>query len=201
MDRLGLDALLNAYGMTEACGSISRTEIGDPIEAHALTVGRPMPWLETRLIDGQLAIRGKPVIQGYLGDPVPAADIDAWFATGDLFESDEANRLRFKGRLKDMLTVGGFNVYPREVEEVLSRNPAVLQAQVIGIPDARLGEIPFAFVRLAPGAGATAEELHRFCDERLSGYKVPRHFQFLDQFPTNSAGKVEKYRLRELVLP
>jgi acyl-CoA synthetase (AMP-forming)/AMP-acid ligase II len=95
---------------------------------------------------------------------------------------------------------GGFNVYPAEVERILGQHPAVEQAQLVGIPDARLGEIPFAFVRRAAGAEVTAEELGRYCEQQLSGYKVPRNFRFVDQFPLNSAGKVEKYRLRELAL-
>ncbi|HEY9288451.1 MAG TPA: AMP-binding protein [Candidatus Dormibacteraeota bacterium] len=198
MDRLGLEALLNGYGMSEASGSISRTELGDPIEAHAFTVGRPMPWLETRLVDRQLEIRGKPVTTGYLGDPTAATDPDGWFATGDMLELDADGRLRFKGRLKDMLTVGGFNVYPAEVERVLGQHPAVAQAQVVGVSDPRLGEIPVAFIRLTAEGKADAEELRAFCEERLSGYKVPRRFEFITDFPTNSAGKVEKYRLREL---
>lgn len=198
IDRLGLRALLNAYGMTEASGSISRTEIGDPIEAHAFTVGRPMPWLETRFLSGELHIRGKPVTTGYLGDPAPATDGEGWFATGDLFEVDAEGRLRFKGRLKDMLIVGGFNVYPAEVERVLGQHPAVAQAQVVGIPDVRLGEMPVAFVRLADEGKPSSEDLRAFCEAHLSGYKVPQRFAFIDEFPTNSAGKVEKYRLREL---
>jgi fatty-acyl-CoA synthase len=198
-DRLGLEALLNGYGMTEACGSISRTEIGDPLEAHAFTAGRPMPWLQTRLTDGQLFIKGRPVTTGYLGDPASALDAEGWFPTGDLFERDEAGRLRFKGRLKDVISVGGFKVYPAEVERVLSKHPAIEQAQVVGVPDDRLGEIPIAFVRLADGeSGVREEDLQRFCSENLSGYKVPRRIHPVDEFPTNSAGKVLKYRLREL---
>jgi len=199
MDRLGLAALLNAYGMTEASGSISRTEIGDPVEAHAFTVGRPMPWLETRLTDRQLWIRGRPVTRAYLGDPRSPTDADGWFATGDLFERDDAGRLLFRGRLKDMLTVGGFNVYPTEIERVLAEHPAVAQAQVVGIADARLGEVPVAFIRAATPITPGPDELQRFCEERLSGYKVPRDFRFIDEFPVNSAGKVEKYRLRQLL--
>jgi acyl-CoA synthetase (AMP-forming)/AMP-acid ligase II len=198
-ERLGLAALLNAYGMTEASGSISRTEIGDPIEAHALTVGRPMPWLDTRLSDGQLWIRGRPVTTGYLGDPVSPLNPDGWFPTGDLFEQDAGGRLLFRGRLKDMLTVGGFNVYPAEIERVLAQHPAVAQAQVVGIADDRLGEIPVAFIRSSMTVRPAGDELQVFCEERLSGYKVPRVFHFVDEFPINSAGKVEKYRLRELL--
>jgi acyl-CoA synthetase (AMP-forming)/AMP-acid ligase II len=198
MDRLGLEALLNGYGMSEACGSISRTEIGDPVEAHARTAGRPMPWLQTRLRDGQLEIRGKPVCTAYLGQASPAVDADGWFATGDLFELDQARRLVFRGRASDVVNVGGFNVYPAEVERVLAEHPAVLQAQVVGVPDPRLGAVPFAFVRLKPDAIFDAKDLAGFCSERLSGYKVPRHYRAVSEFPMNGAGKVEKYRLREL---
>jgi acyl-CoA synthetase (AMP-forming)/AMP-acid ligase II len=198
MDRLGLEALLNGYGMSEACGSISRTEIGDPVEAHALTAGRPMQWLETRVREGELEIRGRPVTRAYHNRPTPAVDEDGWFATGDLVDFDKEGRLVFRGRSVDVVNVGGFNVYPAEVERVLGEHPTVLQAQVVGVPDTRLGCVPFAFIRLRPGATLDRKSLADLCSEKLSGYKVPRDFRAVDSFPLNSAGKVEKYRLREL---
>ena len=197
-ERLGLEALLNGYGMSEACGSISRTELGDPVEAHALTVGRPMPWLETRLVEGELSIRGAPIAKRYAGRGEPSRDSEGWFATGDLFDKDDEGRLIFKGRARDVLSVGGFNVYPAEIERVLGQHAAILQAQVVGIPDERLGELPVAFVRLRPNEAVSAGELREFCSERLSGYKVPTSFRVVEDFPVNSAGKVEKYRLREM---
>jgi acyl-CoA synthetase (AMP-forming)/AMP-acid ligase II len=200
MARLHLEALLNGYGMSEACGSISRTEIGDPVEAHARTAGRPMPWLETRIRDGELDIRGAPVIRRYHRQPTACVDAEGWFATGDLFDVDHDGRLLFKGRSVDVVNVGGFNVYPAEVERVLTEHPDVLQAQVVGIPDARLGSIPVAFVRLQPGAMLDSASLTSFCAERLSSYKVPREFRAVDAFPLNGAGKVEKYRLREMAI-
>jgi HIP---CoA ligase len=198
MNRLGLEALLNGYGMTEACGSISRTEIGDPVEVHALTAGRPMPWLETRLRDGALEIRGAPVAKAYHRRSEPAVDRDGWFPTGDLFDFDPGGRLVFRGRLVDVINVGGYNVYPAEVERVLGEHPAVLQAAVVAAPDDRLGSVPVAFVRARPGEAIDAAALARFCEERLSGYKVPKEFRVIEALPVNSAGKVEKYRLREL---
>jgi acyl-CoA synthetase (AMP-forming)/AMP-acid ligase II len=198
VERLGLEALLNGYGMSEACGSISRTEIGDPLEVHALTAGRPMPWLEVRLREGELLIRGKPVSVRYHNQSVPSLDEDGWFATGDLVDLDDAGRIVFRGRSVDVLNVGGFNVYPAEVERVLGEHPQVLQAQVVGIPDPRLGCVPLAFVRLTPGTTFDPRSLAAFCEERLSGYKVPRAFRAVESFPLNSAGKVEKYKLREL---
>ena len=184
--------------MSEACGSISRTGLGDPVEAHALTVGRPMPWLETRLVEGELSIRGAPVARRYAGRDQKSTDADGWFATGDLFDTDGAGRLIFKGRVYEVLNVGGFNVYPAEVERLLGQHPAVLQAQVVGIPDERLGELPVAFIRLRPNHAASADGLRVFCSERLSGYKVPGTFRVVEDFPMNGAGKVEKYRLREI---
>jgi acyl-CoA synthetase (AMP-forming)/AMP-acid ligase II len=199
MDRLGLEALLNGYGMSEACGSISRTEIGDPVEVHALTAGRPMPWLETRLRDGALEIRGAPVTKSYHRATTPAVDQEGWFATGDLFDFDDHGRLLFRGRAVDVINVGGFNVYPAEVERVLTEHPAVAQAAVVAAPEERLGSVPLAFVRLRPGESIDDKSLARFCDERLSGYKVPREYRVVESLPVNSAGKVEKYRLRELI--
>jgi acyl-CoA synthetase (AMP-forming)/AMP-acid ligase II len=200
MDRLGLEALLNGYGMSEACGSISRTEIGDPVQAHATTAGRPMPWLETRMRDGQLEIRGRPVCRSYHRQATPAVDAEGWFATGDLVDFDADGRLVIRGRAVDLVNVGGFNVYPAEVERVLGEHPSVAQAVVVGVPDPRLGSVPFAFVVLNVGAELDPASLADFCAERLSGYKVPKGFRAIDALPVNSAGKVQKFRLRELAV-
>jgi HIP---CoA ligase len=185
--------------MSEACGSISRTEIGDPVEAHATTVGRPLPWLETRLVDGELWIRGEPITRAYHGEARPAVDGEGWLATGDLFELDVDGRLRFKGRLKDVLTVGGFNVSPAEVERALAAHPDVRRAVVVDAPDQRLGQVPVAFVVLEPGRTPTEADLAAHCSERLSGYKVPRRFIPLPELPMSSAGKIQRYRLRQLI--
>jgi HIP---CoA ligase len=198
-ERLGLEAILNGYGMSEACGSISRTEIGDPAEAHATTVGRPLPWLETKLVEGELWIRGEPITHAYHGEAQPAVDGEGWFATGDVFELDGDGRLRFKGRVKEVLTVGGFNVYPAEVERALAAHADVRQAVVLDAPDQRLGQVPVAFVVLEPGRAASEAQLAAHCSELLSGYKVPRRIIFIAELPTSSAGKIQRYRLRELI--
>jgi fatty-acyl-CoA synthase len=106
---------------------------------------------------------------------------------------------RITGRLKDMYIQGGLNVYPAEVENVLYQHPAVLQAAVIGVPEPRLGEVGHAFIQLRPGMGAEAEDLIGFVRERLAGYKVPRAVSLVTEFPTTANGKVQKFRLRELV--
>jgi HIP---CoA ligase len=195
MDRLGLEALLNGYGMSEACGSISRTEIGDPLEAHASTAGRLLPWLEPRIRDGELLIRGRPVCRSYHRQATPAVDSEGWFATGDLFDFDADGRLVFRGRAVDVITVGGFNVYPAEVERVIAEHSTILDVAVVGAPDTRMGEVGHAFVQLRHGSSLTEEELIAFCREKMANYKVPRRVTIVDEFPRTPSGKIQKFRL------
>ncbi len=213
--RLGLTALVNGLGMSEA-GSVAHTAPEDPTELHATTCGRPMPWLQTRIVEpvtgvdqvdgqpGELWIRGPGVMKGYFRDPEATARAltsDGWLRTGDLLVRDDEGCLRFAGRLKEMFTVGGFNVYPAEVERALSQHPAVAECQVLGVPDARLGAAPFAFVRLRPETEApapTGDELRAFCAERLANYKVPRHIHAIESFPLTGTGKRELRVLREM---
>lgn len=212
MEQLGLEALVNGLGMSEA-GSVAHTDPSDPPEIHATTAGRPMPWLETRIVDpgtttdqpvgepGELWIRGPGVMKGYFRDPqatAAALTADGWLRTGDLLWMGEDGCLRFVGRLKEMFTVGGFNVYPAEVERVLAQHPAVAECQVLGVPDARLGDVPFAFVRFQPDAHADADELMSFCAARLANYKVPRHVHVVQSFPLLASGKRNRHTLHEL---
>jgi acyl-CoA synthetase (AMP-forming)/AMP-acid ligase II len=212
-ERLGLEALVNGLGMSEA-GSVAHTAPGDPEEIHATTCGRPMPWLETRIVDpatgadqvagqaGELWIRGPGVMKGYFRDPegtARALTSDGWLRTGDLLVYGDDGCLRFAGRLKEMFTVGGFNVYPAEVERVLELHPAVVECQVLGVPDTRLGAVPFAFVRYLAHTSTPAEDdLRAFCAERLANYKVPRYFRAVESFPLTGTGKRELRTLHEM---
>jgi HIP---CoA ligase len=213
--QLGLTALVNGLGMSEA-GSVAHTAPEDPPELHATTCGRPMPWLQTRIVDpatgadqpdgqpGELWIRGPGVMKGYFRDPESTAralTADGWLRTGDLLLRGDDGCLRFVGRLKEMFTVGGFNVYPAEVERVLAQHPAVAECQVLGVPDARLGAVPFAFVRLRPEANPPAlmeDELRAFCAARLANYKVPRYIHTIESFPLTGTGKRELRVLHEM---
>lgn len=200
VERLGLDALMNGYGMTEASGGISHTTRDDPLEVHATTVGRPWPWIEASNDgEGELLIRSSSLMLGYYDDPGATADaIDTAgrLHTGDAVEIGADGLLRFRGRLKEMINSGGLKVYPAEVERVLASHPAVSAAAVVPAPDDRLGEVPVAFF---VSAGAVSEaDLRDHCEERLSGYKVPRRFERIDALPINSSGKVQKYLLRDL---
>jgi fatty-acyl-CoA synthase len=130
-------------------------------------------------------------------------DAEGWLHTGDLGVMDGAGRLRFSGRLKDTIRVGGENVAPAEVEDVLHRHPAIAQAQVIGVPDPRLLEVPAAYVVLKAGSSATPEEIIAWCRERCANFRVPRHVRLVDGFEhigMTGSSKVQKSKLREFAL-
>lgn len=176
------------------------------------TIGMPVPDTDAEIVDvdtgtrvlqpgeaGELRIRGPQVMAGYWGMPEETADAmrDGWFYTGDIATMDEDGYFTIIDRKKDMILASGWNVYPREIEEVLYEHPAVLEAGVIGVPDPYRGETVKAYVALKPGASATAEELEAYCRERLSAYKVPRAFEFRDTLPKSGVGKVLRRVLLE----
>ena len=147
-------------------------------------------------------MRGYNVTRGYWEDPeatAAAIDPDGWLHTGDVGKLDAAGNLSITDRLKDMYVVGGFNAYPAEVEQVLVRHESVSEAAVIGVPDARLGEVGRAFVVARASASPTEEELIGWCKERLAGYKVPRTVVLVDSLPRNATGKVDKKLLASSV--
>jgi acyl-CoA synthetase (AMP-forming)/AMP-acid ligase II len=202
-------SILVGYGLTEA-GTCTGSRPDDDAETIATTAGRAMPGLEIVVVDadgreaprgapGELLVRGYGVMQGYLDDPdATAAAIDdrGFLHTGDLATMDERGTVRIVGRLKDMLIVGGFNVYPAEVENTLLGHDAVGQVAVVGAPDARMGEVPVAYVVPAPGRTLDAEAVIAWARERLANYKVPRHVVAVPELPTNATGKVVKEELR-----
>jgi acyl-CoA synthetase (AMP-forming)/AMP-acid ligase II len=206
--------LVNAYGITELCGTVVFSELDDGLDTRIATCGRPLPGFEVRIVDpetnvplapnerGELVGRGPSRFDGYYRDPEQTAraiDADGFFHTGDLASVDDAGRICYHGRLKDMLKVGGENVAAIEVESFLATHPAVKLAQVVGVPDDRLQEIPAAFVELVPGARATEAEIIEFCAGAIASFKVPRHVQFVTEWPM-SATKVQKFRLRDRLI-
>jgi long-chain acyl-CoA synthetase len=182
-------ATLNRPGATRV-GSVGRPI--DGVEVRAVgDDGEPLPAGET----GQLAIRGHNVMKGYWRRPeatAKAITADGWFLTGDLGQVDEDGFVFVVGRLKDMIIRGGMNIYPREVEEVLHRHPAVGEAAVVGVPDERLGEEVGAAVVLAPGASAEPDELRDWLRERVAPFKYPRHVWMLEELPKGPTGKILK---------
>jgi acyl-CoA synthetase (AMP-forming)/AMP-acid ligase II len=210
-EELGFASVLTAYGLTECCGYATGCRPGDPDEVVSLTSGRAVDGVEVAVVDpdggalpvgeqGEVLVRGYNVMVGYWADPeatAQAVDAAGWLHTGDVGRLDADGNLSITDRLKDMYVVGGFNAYPAEVEQVLVRHDAVSEAAVIGVPDARLGEVGRAYV--VPRAGATPDEadLIAWCKERLAGYKVPRTVALVDSLPRNATGKVDKKALAD----
>ena len=211
IDRMHMDDVTIAYGMTETSPVSTQTRTDDSLDHRTATVGRVHPHVEIRVADpatgttlergdtGEFCTRGYSVMRGYWEDPErtdEAIDADGWMHTGDLAVMDEDGYVRIVGRIKDMVIRGGENVYPREVEEFLYTHPDVGSAQVIGVPDARYGEELMAWVQRRPGSQVTEEELKEFCRGRIAHFKVPRYVKFVDEFPMTVTGKIQKYRMR-----
>ena len=210
-ERLGFETVLTAYGLTENCGLVTMCAPGDPLEVIAGSAGRPVEGVEVRIVDdsglgvsagepGHLHVRGVGVMQGYVGDPEATAraiDPRGWLRTGDIAVADAAGNISITDRSDDMFTVGGFNVYPAEVENLLCGHPAVLQAAVVGAPDERLGSIPLAFCVLRPGHTLTPDALAAWARTEMANYKQPRRIEIVNELPLNASGKVQKYLLRE----
>ncbi len=207
---LTFDLVITAFGMTE-CVVATMCRRGDSDETVANTCGRAIDGIEVAIAnpetgehlvpgqEGELLIRGSQVMLGYLDDPAATAetiDSDDWLHTGDVGVLDETGYLRITDRLKDMFICGGFNVYPAEIEQTLTRLDGVLDAAVIGMPDHRLGEVGKAFVVRRDEGIPDADAVIRFARERLANFKVPRDVVFIDALPRNLAGKVLKNELR-----
>jgi acyl-CoA synthetase (AMP-forming)/AMP-acid ligase II len=196
---LPFQAVLTGYGLTEAGGTVTLNRRGDTAEDIATTAGLPCEGTEVQIAaDGEVLVRGYRVMGGYLDDPVATAeavDAEGWLHTGDIGTLSASGRLTITGRKKDVFFVGGFNVYPAEVEGILLQHPAVAEVAVTGQPDERLGQAGRAFVVLAAGSQLTEAELRAWCQPRMAGYKVPRTVRFLGALPLNASGKVDKARL------
>src|SRR6266498_5960035 len=188
--------VLERYGMTETLMNVSNPYQG---ERRPGTVGLPLPGVELRLsAEGEVLLRGPNVFSGYWRDPDASAavlDPDGWFRSGDLGRLDERGYLRIEGRSKELVISGGYNVHPREVEEVLQAHPAVAEAAVTGTPSEEWGEVVTAWLVMA-GPPPEQEELLAFAAERLAPYKRPRLVRFLDALPRNALGKVQRHELR-----
>jgi acyl-CoA synthetase (AMP-forming)/AMP-acid ligase II len=204
---LNFKIVMTAYGLSETCGVVTMCSPDDELETISATSGAPIEGVEVRIAGatgpdetGEILVRGFNVMRGYFEDPeatAEAVDPDGWLATGDIGSLTPAGDLRITDRKKDMFIVGGFNVYPAEVENMLSSHPAVAQVAIVGAPDPRQGEVGKAFVVLRPGASVTEDALIGWARERMANYKVPRQVVFRSALPVNAAGKVEKFVLRQ----
>ena len=208
--RFGADPVIG-FGMTEAGPMVTGTPAGDSFELKSATVGIPLPHIGVKIVDGagdvvalgtpgELLVRTFSVMKGYYKMPdktAEAIDADGWLHSGDLATIDARGYVRIVGRIKDMIIRGGENVYPAEVENFLMRHPAILQAQVVGIPDPYMGEEAAAFVQLREGMQLTEDALRDHCKANMSRHKLPKYFRFVAAFPLTPSGKVKKFELRD----
>jgi fatty-acyl-CoA synthase len=209
---LGLQALQAVYGMTETTAATVFSEFDAPLEVLCENKGRPIGEFEVAVVDpasgralgtdevGEVRVRGHIVMQGYYRNPLATAEAitpDGWFRTGDLGVIDAQGYLKITGRLKEMFIVGGSNAYPAEIERIVQGLPEVKQAVVVGVPDRRLGEVGFAFVQLHDGQSIAREALVSRCRAAMADYKVPRHVQFVDDFPRTTTGKIQRFVLQQ----
>jgi fatty-acyl-CoA synthase len=215
VDRMGVREITIAYGQTEASPVITQTRVDDPLALRVETVGQPLPGVEVKIVDpatgavlkdnqsGELCARGHVVMLGYYKNPDAthvAIDADGWLHTGDLALRLPSGYYRITGRLKDLVIRGGENIYPREIEEFLFTHPAIEQVSVVGVPDKKFVEELCAWIKLKAGCQPTADEIRQFCRGRLAHYKVPRYVKFVDSFPQTVTGKIQKYKIRELMI-
>ncbi|MGQ7263508.1 AMP-binding protein [Vreelandella sp. V005] len=214
INKMNMKGVQIAYGMTETSPVSTQTGANDSIEKRVSTVGRTQPHLENKIVDpgnggilprgeiGELCTRGYSVMLKYWNnDKATAEAIDeaGWMHTGDLATMDEEGYIQIVGRIKDMVIRGGENVYPKEIEEFLYAHPAISEVQVTGVPDKKYGEELIAWVKLNSSAGdVTAEELREYCKGKITHFKIPRYFKFVDEFPMTVTGKIQKFKMREI---
>jgi acyl-CoA synthetase (AMP-forming)/AMP-acid ligase II len=210
---MGFEVVLTSYGLTEAHSAVSTSRVDDSPENIARSVGRPLDGVEVAIADdeghrlpagerGEVLVRGYVVMDGYWQEPAATAEVidaDGWLHTGDIGVLDEHGFLSIVDRKKDMVVVGGFNVYPAEVERVLLQHDDIADAAVVGRPDARLGEVPVAFVVPRSGAFVDPAEIKGWMREQVANVKVPRDVVVVEVLPRNASLKVQKGELRKLL--
>ncbi len=208
---LGIESVVTGYGLTETTGIVSMCHHDDDPEIIAHTSGRPIPGVEVKIVDaagnrvptgepGEILSRGFQTMIGYFNNPTATeetVDADGWLHTGDVGYVDDADNITITDRIKDMFIVGGFNAYPAEIEGLVLEHPDVAQVAIVGVPDARLGEVGMAFVVPTAGHEVDPEALIAWSRTSMANFKVPRYVEVVDALPLNATGKVLKFELRD----
>ena len=208
-DRLGMN-LCQSFGITETC-TVTMTPSDDDEQKIISTLGKAIPGVKLKIVDdnrnelsagqtGEIAIHSFGTMKGYFKMPEETArviDEEGWFYTGDLGTLDAEGYLSFVGRAKEMIIRGGYNIYPQEIEAVLTKHPAVSSSAVIGLPDDVLGEVVCAVIQLKSGQSCTEEELKSYLNEQIANYEVPGKIIFIEEFPVTASGKIQKVKLQE----
>jgi fatty-acyl-CoA synthase len=215
VDDMGASEVTIAYGLTEASPVITQTRTDDPLELRVSTVGKMIPGIEVKIIDpetgaslgdneqGELCTRGHVVMKSYYNNSdatAAAIDDEGWLHSGDLSIRLPNGYHRITGRIKDMICRGGENIYPREIEEFFYTHPAVQDVAVVGVPDPKFVEEMAAWIKLKDDVSLTEKEIRAFCKDNLSHYKIPRYIRFVDAFPQTVTGKIQKFKIREVMI-
>ncbi len=212
VDKMNMTEITIVYGQTEASPGCTMSSTDDSLEVRVSTVGRALPEIECKIVDpetgeelpvgvnGEFVARGYNIMKGYYKMPkatAAAIDKDGWLHTGDLACKTPEGNYRITGRLKDMIIRGGENIYPKEIEEFIYTHPMVKDVQVIGVPDEQYGEEIAACIILKEGESITEDEMKKYIRDHMAKHKVPKYISFVKSFPTNAAGKILKYKMRE----
>lgn len=214
-----LEIICNGYGLVEGSGLTTTSAPDTPLDLIAVTQGKPLPYCEVKIRDpqtgeelppgkdGEICSRGTTVpdvhiTAGYYKMPDKTAELirNGWLYSGDMGRLREDGYLELTGRVKDMILVGGFNVYPAEIENLLATHPKIKMVSVVGVPERRLGEVPMAYVVLKKGTSASEDEIINFCRDRAANIKVPRYVKFTQEFPMTASGKIQKFKLIEMAI-
>ena len=215
VDKMNMKEITIVYGQTEASPGCTMSSTEDPLELRVATVGKALPKIECKVIDpetglecppdvnGEFVARGYNIMKGYYKMPkatAEAIDKDGWLHTGDLACKTADGYYKITGRLKDMIIRGGENIYPKEIEEFIYTHDKVKDVQVIGVPDEGLGEEIMACIILHEGETMTEAEMRQYVLDHMAKHKVPKYIDFVTEFPMNAAGKILKYKMREMAI-
>ena len=209
---MNMENVLIGYGQTEVSPINHMTLPEDSLENRTQTVGRPIPYVEIKIVDagdrvvpvgeqGEICTRGYSVMKGYWNDDEKTAEtiVDGWLHSGDLGTMNEHGYVRITGRIKDMIIRGGENIYPREIEEFLYTHPKISEVQVFGVEDMKMGEEVCAWIQLKDGDTATEEDIRDFCKGQISHFKIPRYVRFVNNYPMTVTGKIRKIEMRAMM--
>ncbi|WXX24129.1 AMP-binding protein [Psychrobacter raelei] len=214
IDEMHMNEVTIAYGMTETSPVSCQTNKHTPLDKQVSTVGLVQPNLEVKIVDtqtgevvpigetGELLTRGYSVMKGYWGSRFKTREAiqDGWMHTGDLATMDEEGYIKVVGRSKDMVIRGGENIYPVEIENYLYRHPKISDVQVVGVPDKKYGEVLAAWIIARKGEQLTEDEVKQFCKDNIAHYKVPQYFRFVEEYPMTITGKIQKYKITEMMI-
>ena len=215
VEKMNMKEITIVYGQTEASPGCTQSRADDPMDVRVNTVGRNLPGVECKIVspetgedlpdnvDGEFVARGYNIMKGYYKMPAATAaaiDENGWLHTGDLARRLPDGNFKITGRIKDMIIRGGENIYPKEIEDFIYHHPKVKDVQVIGVPDADYGEEIMACVILKEGETMTEDELKAYVRDHMAKHKTPRYVAFVQEFPMNAAGKILKYKMREMAV-